>query len=51
MDPRETATRIVNQALKHEDAIEINISVATLLIGIEAEIKRAIERKANTTGK
>ena len=40
MTEREIAAKIVEQALKHEDAIETKISVATLLIGIEAELKR-----------
>ena len=42
---REIARYIVNLALAHEAAIETKISVATLLIGIEAALKREKQNK------
>ena len=47
---REIARKIVEQALKHEDAIETKISVATLLIGIEAELKRKADGRGMGNG-
>ena len=40
MTAAEIAIRIVNRALRDENAVETRISVATLLLAIESELKK-----------